>query len=402
MSSKHHHRHPDMHFLDIFRIALRMLRTNVLRSLLTVLGISVAIAFIVILIGFGYGIQTLTIGSIIRSKELLSLNVQTDLKQATKLTPTLVEELSELPGVTGSSPVIISSGQATIKGQLATVAVEAGNRSYLEIEGVGIASGLPFKDGESEVVIAQELLDLLGLSAESVIGSAINLQYTDPDNENDTKVLNGLIVSGIASSIESPTVYVPIDLINPTGEARLTSVKLVAGNREEVVSVQAEATAKGLVVESLLDTLDQAKKVFSWTTLTLAIFGTIALFVASIGMFNTLTIALIERTREIGIMKAIGVTDQAIRRLFLSEAAIIGFLGGLVGIAIGVGIDFGLEFILNQYAQANQSAPVHLFQYPPGFLLGILIFPVLLSMLTGLYPAIRASKLNPLQALRYE
>jgi putative ABC transport system permease protein len=397
-----HYSHADMRPLDIFRIALRMLRTNVLRSLLTVLGIGVAITFIVILIGFGYGVQSLTIGSIIQSKELLSLNISTDVKSTTALTPAVVKELGALPGVTGSSPVILTSGQVTIAGQLAAVSVESANRSYLDMEGVSVPIGKVFDDGKPEAVVTQAVLDLIGLSANEVVGHSLDLSYADPDNENNTKTLNGLIISGVAPATDSPTVFVPINILNATGTAKLTSVKLVAANREDIVTIRSAATNKGYVVESLLETLDQAKKVFYYTTLTLATFGTIALVVASIGMFNTLTIALIERTREIGIMKAIGVTDASVRRLFLTEAAIIGFLGGVAGITVGVGAGAGLEYVLNRYAVAYQSSAIQLFQYPSGFLVGILVFPVILSMVTGLYPAIRASRLNPLQALRYE
>lgn len=391
-----------MQLLDVLRIAVRMLWTNWLRSLLTVLGIGVAISFIVVLIGLGYGLQSTTIGSIVRSKALLSLDVTAGLQEGQSLSAATLTELSALPDVTASSPVIVTNGQLAIDTELAAVAVTAANQTYLEMEGVEITTGQAFKNDSNEVVVSPQLLELLNLQASQVIGRTVRLSYTDPNNENENKSLDEMTIVGVTSPTDAPAVYLPYSLMIKTGEVKLTSIKLVATDRDAVVSLRNQIMNKGYEVASLVETLDQAKRIFGWATAALATFGTIALIVASIGMFNTLTIALIERTREIGIMKAIGVTDRAVKRLFLAEAGIIGLLGGLVGVFIGVLLGVIFEAILNQVGESYQANAVELFQYPPGFLISIIIFPVLISMATGLYPAIRAAKLNPLKALRYE
>lgn len=391
-----------MRLIDVIRIAVRMVRTNLLRSLLTVLGIGIAISFIVILIGFGYGLQTITIGSILQSKELLSLDIRADDKTGTQINGQTVSEMRALDGVTQVSPVIITSGQIQIGTQLAAVAVSAGNKEYLEMEGVQIRSGKIFDDSQNQVVVSPSTLDLVNLAAEQVIGQTVSLNYTDPNNANDLKKLEAIVIVGVSAPTDAPTIFLPDHLINPDGVTKLTSVKVVAKDREAILATRDAATKKGYQVDSLIETLDEARQVFRWATIGLVTFGTIALIVASIGMFNTLTIALIERTREIGIMKAIGVTDSAVRRLFLAEAGIIGFLGGMSGIMIGLSIGLAIEIFVNRVAVNNQALPLDLFQYPPGFLAGIVVFPVILAMVTGLYPAIRAAKLNPLRALRYE
>lgn len=391
-----------MRWIDVIRIAIRMLRTNLLRSLLTILGIGVAISFIVILIGFGYGLQTITIGSILQSKELLSLDVRADDKTGSVIGNQTVAELRQLAGVTGASPVIITSGQIQIGPQLAAVAVSAGNQDYLEMEGVQIQTGQAFKDGQRQVVVSPAVLDLVNLSPLQALGQIVTMSYTDPNNASDLKKLDNLVIVGISGSTDGPTVFLSYELLNPEGTAKLSLIKLVVKDRPAVLSIRDRVTQKGYQVESLVDTLDEARRVFGYATVGLVTFGIIALIVASIGMFNTLTIALIERTREIGVMKAIGVTDRAVKRLFLAEAAIIGLFGGFFGTLIGIMIGLTIEMLVNRLAVNNQALPLDLFQYPPGFLLGIILFPVLLSILTGLYPAIRAAKLNPLQALRYE
>jgi len=119
-------------------------------------------------------------------------------------------------------------------------------------------------------------------------------------------------------------------------------------------------------------------------------------------MLNTLTITLLERTREIGIMKAIGITNKDIKRLFLAESVLLGIMGGLVGVGSGLAVDELANELLNFFSHRYGGNPLELFRYPSWFLTTMIIYPAILGALTGLYPAIRASRLNPLRALRYE
>ena len=137
----------------------------------------------------------------------------------------------------------------------------------------------------------------------------------------------------------------------------------------------------------------------------LGAFGMVALFVAAIGIFNTMTISLLERTHEIGIMKAIGGRDKDCSRIFTAEAATIGLMGGAFGMTCGWGIGRLLEVIINFLASKAGPAdqvPGHLFYTPPIFTIGVVVFAFLVSTFAGIWPARRASKLNPLEALRYE
>ncbi len=101
-------------------------------------------------------------------------------------------------------------------------------------------------------------------------------------------------------------------------------------------------------------------------------------------------------------MKAIGIDDVTVKRLFLAESAIIGLMGGLGGVGFGLLIDNTAGLILNRIALGFGGSKLTIFSYPPFFLLGMVLFPILLSLVTGLYPAIRAARINPLRALKYE
>lgn len=390
-----------MRLIDIFRIAVRMLRTNLLRSVLTILGIGLAISFIVALIGLGRGLQNTTIGTIIASKSLLSLDVESA-EGGPILNEAVIEEIKNLPGIESISPVINMDGKVKLKQHLATTAVVAAYQNYFAMEGIIVTQGESFADDRKEVVISSKLLELLDTGIETALGKQIELTYTDPNNVNLYKKINNLTIVGVTAADNATSIYLPYALITQDGPVIFSSIKAAADSRTRVLSNRDIIQKKGFDVNSLVETLDSVKQFFDFVTIGLAIFGLIALTVASIGMFNTLTIALIQRTREIGIMKAVGVNNLTVKKLFLAEASIIGLFGGLVGVGLGVTLNAGVELIFNQVAGYYEGNSVDLFQYPDGFLVGMVIFPVILAILTGFYPAIRAAKINPLNALRYE
>jgi putative ABC transport system permease protein len=134
----------------------------------------------------------------------------------------------------------------------------------------------------------------------------------------------------------------------------------------------------------------------------LIIFGSLALIVASIGIVNTLVMAILERRREIGIMKAIGASDGDVRAIFFAEAGAMGILGGILGVALGWAIGRVLNGGFNIYLKSQSFPPEHLWAVPWWLVVFAIVFAFLVSLVSGLYPAGRAARLDPVQALRYE
>lgn len=156
------------------------------------------------------------------------------------------------------------------------------------------------------------------------------------------------------------------------------------------------------MVSALSDTIEQANQIFKIIQIVLSSFGIIALIVSAIGMFNTMTITLLERTQEIGIMKALGATSMEVWNLFLAESVVIGFFGGVGGIMLGFLIGELFNFGINILARAFGGVEVDIFYTPLWFILLIIIFSTFVGLLTGFYPARRAAKINALEALRYK
>jgi ABC-type antimicrobial peptide transport system permease subunit len=171
-------------------------------------------------------------------------------------------------------------------------------------------------------------------------------------------------------------------------------------DREFLDAVEARIIERGFIVTALSKTVDQANKIFRGIQVTLALFGGIALIVSAIGMFNTMTVTLLERTKEIGIMRTIGGSPLKIKVMFLTESVLMGALGGLVGIAIGVGGGLSVNFMLNMVASRMGGSGMEIFRFPIMFLVFIAVFSAIMGYVTGLFPSKRAGSLNPLDAIR--
>ena len=149
--------------------------------------------------------------------------------------------------------------------------------------------------------------------------------------------------------------------------------------------------------------LDQVNRIFSILQVMLSSIGLLALFVASIGIVNTMIMAIYERTREIGILKALGSSNGEILRMFMIEAGLIGLLGGIVGVVLGWGLGIILNAVIRGYFKSQQvpiDAPF--FVVTPELVIAALAFATFVGVVAGLYPAFRAARLNPFAALRHE
>ena len=181
-----------------------------------------------------------------------------------------------------------------------------------------------------------------------------------------------------------------------------STISVRVKNPKQVEAVEQAIKKLGFNTFSILDATRSLRQFFAVLDLFLGIFGSLALAVASIGIVNTLVMAILERRREIGIMKAIGASDSDVKKLFFAEAGAMGVLGGVVGVALGWTIGHLINLGTNIYLK-RQALPPESFWSVPWWLVGAAIgFAFVVSLVSGLYPASRAARLDPVQALRYE
>jgi putative ABC transport system permease protein len=181
-----------------------------------------------------------------------------------------------------------------------------------------------------------------------------------------------------------------------------SSVSVRVKNPSQIQAVEDAVKKMGFNAFSILDASKSIQQFFKVLDVFLGIFGSLALAVAFIGIVNTLVMAILERRREIGIMKAIGASDGDVKKLFFAEAGAMGILGGVIGVALGWAIGQVINLGTNIYLKSQSFPPEH-FWSVPWWLVGFaLVFSFLVSLAAGLYPAGRAARLDPVQALRYE
>jgi ABC-type lipoprotein release transport system permease subunit len=170
-----------------------------------------------------------------------------------------------------------------------------------------------------------------------------------------------------------------------------------------LTDVRKRLTDLGFGSFSIVDQLDQIRTVFLIIDSVLGLLGGISLLVASFGIANTMIMSILERTREIGIMKAIGAEDREIKLIFFFEAAVIGLFGGVIGSLAAWGIDGLANRLAYRFILKPQGASfVDFFSLPPYLWLGAILFALLVSILAALYPAARAARIDPVRALRHD
>jgi len=170
----------------------------------------------------------------------------------------------------------------------------------------------------------------------------------------------------------------------------------------KVAQVQDAIKQMGFRTFSVLDATKSLRRFFTVLDLFLGIFGSLALAVATLAIINTLVMAVLERRREIGVMKAIGASDTDVKALFFTEAGAMGFFGGVLGITLGFAIGKAINLGTGIYLHNHQLPAEPVWILPPWLIGAAIAFSIVVSLLAGLYPASRAARLDPVQTLKYE
>jgi len=207
-----------------------------------------------------------------------------------------------------------------------------------------------------------------------------------------------------ASTLRAAQVNDLRDIVRDSNSGKTTyaSLSVRAKSPSQVEAIETSIKKMGFNAFSLLDASKSLRTFFTVFDSLLGIFGCLALAVATLGIVNTLVMAILERRREIGVLKALGAADSDVQQLFFLEAGVMGFFGGVFGVLFGWLLGRAVTFGTNAYLARQNLNPIELSSVPWWLVVSALVFGILVSLAAGLYPASRAAKLNPVDALRYE
>ena len=362
-------------------------------------------------------------------------------------------EFEKLPNVTEAYPQVRFLTEVRLNGQSFSTNVLAMPDSSRKTGSFDNITGKFFSSPTAdEAILQSEFAKELNPQTASLVGKEITLRYAqrhenpppdankpkDIDDELDDMLGGGggisivshdkkLKIVGIIDTDPSAgvggfgggRVFIPLktaqdmhpaqggdvgEFVRAGGSSKPTYMALTVRvtNPKYVMQVEESIKKMGFNTFSLLDATRSLRLVFTVFDLFLGLFGSLALTVASLGIINTLVMAILERRREIGVLKALGATDRDVRSLFFAEAGAMGLLGGICGVAIGWLIGQALTWGTTIYLKRQDLPGVKISYVPWWLAAGAIAFAVIVSLVAGLYPAGRAAKLNPVEALRYE
>jgi ABC-type antimicrobial peptide transport system permease subunit len=267
---------------------------------------------------------------------------------------------------------------------------------------------IELKEPSGEAVVSLGLLNLLNIPLDKALKTDFDLSLVvvknlipDIEGKATTAPVKYKII-GVIDDTSSAYLYIPFSDLYKLALRNLSQLKVLLTNKNDMSLVRKEIETMGFKTSSVVDTIKQIESFFANVRLVLAAIGLVALVVAALGMFNTLTVSLLERTREIGGMKVMGVVSHEIEDLFLAEAMIMGLAGGFGGLILGFLVGKVFSILVSIIAFATQRQFLDLTYIPFSFIIFIILLSFFVGVVTGLYPAQRAKKISALNALRYE
>lgn len=400
-----------MHSMSIIKQSVKMslqnIKSNKMRTFLTTLGIIIGVAAVIAMITIVNGVIDTVMGQFSSlGAGTLSVTINgSALKSG--LTETDLQNLSELDNVAGISPsVTIRTSAARGTDFLDNVSVEGKNDYYFQKEDlISYGRGLTRSDVENEsyvCIIDQDLADNLFLG-ENPIGQQVivnGIRYTVVGLKGtDDSLMSAMAIMGASTD---GTIIIPYtNAMKMAGSSSITSLEIYIADTDRTDELTSDVEAvlykafnenedcySTFSMDSLLDTMN---KMMSTMTYMLAGIASIALLVGGIGIMNMMLVSVSERTKEIGLRKAMGATPGRIQLQFLLEAIVLSLMGGIIGVILGLIISFVGAQLLNTNFTISMSA----------IALGV-GFSATVGIIFGWAPARKASALNPIDALRSE
>lgn len=399
---------------EYLRMAIDSIRSNKMRALLTMLGIIIGIASVITIIAAGDGVRAY-MNSQLEAVGTNTVIISVDTEEGSEndlITNEDIEALLENEMVRAATPQLTGYGTGSFRKSTIMASIYCGTEGMETANGVSMVSGSFFTESDNlsarNVCVIDDVVAQKFFGTTDVIGLEVTLEYKD--NMKSYRIVgvckspySGFVTDDMLDFLPG-TFYVPLNsgltLLNE--KAQYSSLYLISNDKSQnsamsdaaVRILEARHNNAGRSIyysQDLSSQLDMINDVMGLVTNFIAAVAAISLMVGGIGVMNIMLVSVTERTREIGIRKALGARTGSILLQFLSESAIITLLGGLIGITIGVAGAFGICSLIGFTAKVSA-----------GTVLGASLFSSAVGIFFGIYPAKKAAKLSPIEALRHE
>jgi len=447
-----------MKLSDYISFSLSNLWTHKLRSLLTIFGVVIGIGALVSMISFGKGMQK-NVTDAFKKMELFNYisvfpgEIQTDESnkpglsekpkpQEIPLDDKAIQNIRSIRGVETAFPDIRFPAQIEMNGRKEFSLVQALPVKFARSKLIKIKAGKTYSSEEEySVILHSSLLPRFGIKdIHEGLGRKINIKtfffdLSSLDPKKIGSILSGsrlpiaqkvysFTIVGISENIglEDPTplrshVFIPFevskkmekisvtslwDLFRKTDSSGYSMVNVRLSSPKFIPSVKEKIQHMGFQSFAFSDQFEEIQTGFLFMDMILFAVGMIAIVVASLGITNTMIMSIMERYKEIGIMKAVGAGNKDIKKVFFFETSLIGFLGGIFGLLLGWFVSGLINRVVNYFLSKQNIPHINYFDFPWWLCAGAVIFAVIISLASGVYPAMRAAKVDPAVALRHE
>lgn len=390
----------------LIHIAWKNLIHKKLRSLLTVFGVIIGISAICFLLAFGIGLRDLVTNKVVGGNTANAIEVTSTNSKIVSLNDKNVEKIRNLPSVSKLGKSFYASGSLSRAKSEVDSIVYGVDMNYQSLSDMEVTKGRLLNEQDTDVVlINKKSLQSIGMKdTKEALGSYINLKIPFKDKDGERKEISKTLkIIGILNSGGGNEVFIPSHIFETAGVGAYSQLKLSATESSNVAGLRKSIESYGFETSSPIDTVAQINDIFRFFTIVLVGFGGIGMIVAVLGMFNTLTISLLERTKELGLMIALGGRNKDMKRLFILESVILSIFGAIIGVLLAVLMATITNGVMNKLAEnRGVTETFSLFAFPAWLVLGLICFMVVVGLVVVYFPARRAEKINPIEALRRE
>jgi len=400
----------------VLLMSYRNIVVNKTRSVLTIGGVAIGLGIITLLISLGFGVQVMVIDEITKNNPDNIIDVGNgNLENFIVLDDEVTQKIRNIDGVIKIETSLNVGGKFYNNNSQVDAVIFGMTKDYMQMSKLYLKEGnLDFSDQENAVIITPKLANLLGFENPAdalekeieyeVMVSKNLIEESKKSEEVERKkiIIRGIVNDDINKNVSVYAYTTMAYLRDNYGIMAGQSGKVEIKPEADIETIRSQVEQLGLTTESVVDTVRDINSFFVIIRIIMVIFGTIIMSISAMGMLNTLSVSLLQRTREVGILKALGAKRRDVFKMFILEAAIISFSGGILGLLGGYGLAKFINFIFNAVGQSRGVEASNFVEIPYYFILAIIIFIAVLGFATGIMPAVRASKTHALDALRYE